>query len=70
MAEARSLITEAGLRSKKNCKMSKSQIERTLTNPFYYGYMEAEGILHRHVYPKLTTKDLFGKCQILADAKK
>ena len=28
MAEARSLITEAGLRSKKNCKMSKSQIAK------------------------------------------
>ena len=63
MAEARSLITEAGLRSKKNCKMSKSQIERTLTNPFYYGYMEAEGMLYKHVYEPLVSKELFDQCQ-------
>ena len=35
MSEIRLRITEEGLRSKKDCKISKSQVEKILQNPFY-----------------------------------
>ncbi len=40
MSEIRDLISDEGLVSKKGCKISKSQVEQILKNPFYYGYMK------------------------------
>ncbi len=63
MSELRDLITEEGLRSKKGCKIAKSQIEKILQNPFYYGYMKYNGLLYKHVHPVLISKDLFDECE-------
>jgi site-specific DNA recombinase len=63
MSEICSMITEEGLRSKKGCKVSKSQVEKMLKNPFYYGYMQYYGILYKHVHPVLISKELFDECQ-------
>lgn len=53
MNDIRLRITEEGLRSKKGCKISKSQVEQILQNPFYYGYMKYNDILYKHVHPTL-----------------
>ena len=63
MSELRDLITEEGLRSKKGCKIAKSQIEKILQNPFYYGYMKYNGLLYKHVHPVLISKELFDECE-------
>jgi hypothetical protein len=51
MDEIRLRITDEGLRSKKGCKISKSQVEKILQNPFYYGYMQYNGLLYKHIHP-------------------
>jgi site-specific DNA recombinase len=63
MSEIRDLITDEGLVSKKGCKISKSQVEQILKNPFYYGYMKYNDILYKHVHPILISKELFDECQ-------
>ena len=63
MSELRDLITEDGLRSKKGYKISKSQVEKILQNPFYYGYMKYNDILYKHIHPTLISKELFDECQ-------
>jgi DNA invertase Pin-like site-specific DNA recombinase len=63
MEDLRIFAEQEGLRSKKNCKISKSQIEKILKNPFYYGYMRYNGILYKHIHPKLISKELFDSCQ-------
>ena len=63
MSEIRDLISDEGLVSKKGCKISKSQVEQILKNPFYYGYMKYNDILYKHVHPILISKELFDECQ-------
>lgn len=71
MSELRDLITEEGLRSKKGYKISKSQVEKILQNPFYYGYMRYNSILYKHVHPALISKELFDECvQVRAGRRK
>lgn len=70
MAEIRDIITEEGLRSKKGFKISKSQVEKILQSPFYYGYMEYNGLLYKHVYPRLISKELFDECQNVRAGRK
>ncbi len=41
----------------------RSQINRVLQNPFYYGEMEVKGKRYPHVYTPLITKDLYDRCQ-------
>ena len=57
------LLANKGLRSKKGFKVSKSQIQNMLQNPFYYGYMKYNNNLHKHIYPALISKELFDECQ-------
>jgi site-specific DNA recombinase len=57
------LATEAGLRSKSDKKLGKSNIEQILNNSFYYGTMVFMGKSYPHKYPTLITKDLYEKCQ-------
>ncbi len=40
-----------------------SQIEHTLKNPFYHGFMQIKGKLYHHKYPPLISKELFDKAQ-------
>lgn len=63
-------VEAEGLRSKKGCKVSKSQIEAILKNPFYYGYMRYNGILYKHIHPKLISKELFDECQLVKQGRK
>ncbi len=70
MAEIKDMVTDAGLRSKKGFKISKSQVEKILQNPFYYGYMEYNGVLYKHVHPKLISKELFDECVAVRKGRK
>lgn len=54
--------------SRNNKTISKSQVDRMITNPFYYGFIEdidedGNPIERPHKYEKLITKELFDKCQ-------
>ncbi|HAT4692796.1 recombinase family protein [Legionella pneumophila serogroup 1] len=70
MDEIRLRLTEEGLRSKKGCKISKSQVENILKKPFYYGYMQYKGLLYKHVHPALISKELFDECQRVRAGKR
>ncbi len=70
MKEIKLIITQEGLKSKKNCKISNSQVEKILKNPFYYGYMEYNGILYKHIHPRLINKELFDECQDIRAGRK
>ncbi len=43
--------------------LAHSQINRMLSNPFYYGEMRIKGKLYPHYHGNLITKELFDKCQ-------
>lgn len=71
MSEIALSMTQAGLMTKKNCSITKSQIEIILKNPFYYGYMRYQDILYQHVHPVLISKNLFDECQqVMADRRR
>lgn len=70
MDEIRRIITEEGLRSKRGYKPSKSQVEHILKTHFYYGYMEYNKILYKHVYPQLISKELFDECLKVRQGRK
>ena len=70
MEEIRSNITEQGLVSKKGKKVSKSQVEMILKNTFYYGYMSYKGMLYKHVYSALITKELYDECQAVRSGRR
>jgi len=57
------LVNSEGMTGKSGKKMTKSNIERILQNPFYYGFMQYNGKQYAHKYPKLITKELYDKCQ-------
>ena len=46
-----------------NKPISKSMVERTLKNPFYYGDMNYNGKLYQHHYEPLISRYLFNKAQ-------
>ena len=54
---------KAGLISCKGTAFVAGSLQRTLTNPFYYGTMNVKGILRPHNYGPLISKQLFDKCQ-------
>ena len=58
-------ITEKGLRGLNDKKLSRSNVENILKDPFYYGVAFYKKYnLHRpHKYPCLIEKELFDKCQ-------
>ncbi len=62
--------TNKGLKSKKGFKVSKSQVENILRNPFYYGYMKYQNTLYKHIYPALISKELFDECQSVRKGKR
>ena len=59
------MASEWGLRNKtrKGGKLSASQIQHILMNPFYYGQMRIKGELYPHGYPALITRELFDRCE-------
>ncbi len=63
-------ITDLGLRSLKNNKLSKSCIENILKDPFYCGTAVSKKYGNwAHKYPRLITKELFDKCQEIREGK-
>ena len=54
---------KAGLISCKGVPFNAASMQRTLTNPFYYGIMKVHGELIPHIYPPIISKQLFDKCQ-------
>ena len=59
------MAREWGLTNKtrKGGKLSASQIQHILMNPFYHGVMRIKGELYPHNYPPLIEKDLFDRCE-------
>ena len=59
------MAREWGLTNKtrKGGRLSPSQIQHILMNPFYYGVMRIKGALYSHKYPPLIGKDLFERCE-------
>ena len=59
-------LDSVGFRTKADCSLSLSQIYRTLTNPFYYGYFEypAGGPLYKGKHQPIITKELFDMVRI------
>lgn len=60
--------TELGLRGPKGQKLSRSNIELILKDPFYYGvaYSKKYGY-YPHKYKPLITKELFDKCKTIRE---
>ncbi|MBR3631610.1 MAG: recombinase family protein [Elusimicrobiaceae bacterium] len=54
---------KAGLISCRGVPFNAASMQRTLTNPFYYGIMNVKGALRPHSYGPLISKQLFDKCQ-------
>ncbi|MFH1363347.1 MAG: recombinase family protein [Candidatus Omnitrophota bacterium] len=64
MAEIRKLAAASGLASRrKHRPLAKSNIERMLKNPFYYGAFEFKDELYEGNHPPIITKELFDRAQ-------
>ena len=63
----REQITKEGLVSESGKKLSVSMIEHIIKNPFYYGMARSKGVLYPHKYMPLITKELWDKCQAVAN---
>lgn len=62
----RQKITELGLRTLKGNKLSKSGVENILKDSFYCGTaMSKKYGSYSHKYPRLITRELFDKCQVI-----
>lgn len=63
MKELSRRMYEEGLRSRKGVKVSTSQVQNILRNPFYHGTMIVKGVPYPHKYEPLISKPLFEKVQ-------
>ncbi|HEY5268426.1 MAG TPA: recombinase family protein [Candidatus Saccharimonadales bacterium] len=63
------LVNSEGMTSKSGKIMTKSNVERILHNPFYYGFMQYNGKQYAHKYPTLITKSLYDKCQHIREKR-
>lgn len=67
LGEMVTFAREWGLTNSKRMQkpVSKSQMYKILTNPFYYGVMhiKKDGAEHPHRYPPLVAKSLFDRCE-------
>jgi len=55
--------------TKREAPVSKRAIEDMVHNPIYYGYQEIKGVLHRHSFGDIISKELFDECQLIIDGK-
>jgi len=70
MEELRKLATASGLASRrKHVRLSLSNIERILKNPFYYGAFRFKSELYEGTHPPIITKELFDKAQAALSAR-
>jgi len=68
LKEIRTMATEQGLRSRNGKILSISNIQKILTNPFYYGAFVFNGELYQGSHEPIISKKLFDKVQdILKD---
>ena len=65
-----SALYDAGMRSNKGNKMSKSKIASILSDKFYIGIMTYKGKEHPHRYPHIIEEDVFYECQKVNDGRK
>ena len=62
-------MTEEGLRTRSGKKVHKSQIEKTLKNPIYYGYFRWKGQLYKGTHPHIIEKPLFDRVQQILNGR-
>lgn len=67
----RTAVTDLGLVSLQGSKLSKSNIENILKDPFYCGTATSKKYktTWTHKYPRLITRELFDKCQEIREGK-
>lgn len=63
MDQAARTFKKAGLISCKGVPFNAASMQRTISNPFYYGVMNVKGNLIPHKYGSIISKQLFDKCQ-------
>ncbi|MBI4253341.1 recombinase family protein [Candidatus Uhrbacteria bacterium] len=61
--DIRDRMTSAGVRSKAGKMLSVSNIQRILSNPFYYGVFRYNGEMYEGTHEPIITKKLFEACQ-------
>jgi site-specific DNA recombinase len=61
LSTLREEIYHLGLRTKKGAKLTKHGLEKTLKNPFYYGYFKWSGELWHGNHTPIISKDLYDK---------
>ena len=64
------ILYKEGFRGKSGKRVKKSAIAKLLHNPFYYGYFDWQGELHRGNHEAIITKDLFDKVQEVLNPNK
>ena len=69
LKEVRSIITEAGLRSRTGKVLCVSNIQAILVNPFYYGAFKFNGEIYEGNHKLAVSKKLFDKCQEVMKSK-
>ena len=62
-------VNSDGMTSKSGRPMTKSNVERILHNPFYYGYMQYNGKQFKHKYPTIITRELYDRCQHVREVR-
>lgn len=65
-------LVSAGYVSRKSlrAKISKGDIEKIISNKFYYGIMTHNGKEYKHKYQPLTDRSLYNRCQFVKDQRK
>ena len=53
------IMKSEGMISRNDCKVSKSNLQRMLSNPFYYGYMLKDGVYYQGNHEPLISKNTF-----------
>lgn len=59
------LLFEKGLRTKHGNKVFKSQVQKILNRPFYYGIMERDGKIYQGNHTPIITKKLYDTAQLV-----
>lgn len=69
MGQLRKMAYQEGLTNNTPLRqpLARSQIERVLKNPFYYGEMLYKGQLYPHYYERLTTKEQYDQVQAVRE---
>ena len=63
LQDLRKVTAAWGLVSRQNTPLSKSELHRTLTRPFFYGLMKYSGEWHQGSHEPLVSKELFDQVQ-------